>query len=141
MLYEEPGQLLSRAGQLLASGNVDEQVLTQLRSIGVQLKRLGAMWPDLFITLAQENAILLKARADVAAHMRGHDIGLPHLGGPDPEDPINLYRHLLKQLNDALPLLHQHRHDASAAALTSLRQAIREAGRVQAQMVDKAWLV
>jgi len=148
MLYDEPGPLLARAGELLASGATDEQVLSQLRPIGVQLKRLGAMWPDLFTTLARENAVLVCARDQIAASLDAHQpeaaAGLTAADDPDdpvPDDPVMVYRHVLRQLNDVLPVLHAHRRtEWGASALATLRVAITEAGRVQAAMVDKAWL-
>jgi hypothetical protein len=143
MLYDEPGPLLARAGELLASGATDEQVLSQLRPIGVQLKRLGAMWPDLFMTLARENAVLVSARDEIAASLDAHlpEAAAGLTAADDPDDPVMVYRHVLRQLNDVLPVLHEHRRTPwGASALAALRLAITEAGRVQAMMVDKAWL-
>jgi hypothetical protein len=140
MLYDEPAEILRRAGALLASGEVAAMTPDQLRAIGVQLTRLAAMWPDLFVTLDRENDVLTAARDEVAARLAAlGDAGALEPGN-DPDDPIERYRRVLRQLNDALPRLHAHRHtDDGAAALATLRQAIHSAGEIEAMMVDKAW--
>jgi hypothetical protein len=141
MLYDEPAEMLRRAGALLTSGEVAAMTADQRRAVGVQLARLGAMWPDLFVTLDRENDVLTRARDEVASRLSAlGDAGA--LESDDPVDPIERYRHVLRQLNDALPRLHAQRHtDDGAAALATLRQALHSAGEIEARMVDKAWAV
>ncbi len=141
MFYDEPGSLLRRAGELLSRTEApDEAFLAQLRLIGVQLKRLGAMWPDLFSTLDAENRILLAAHADIVACVPQSLAVRIVADDEQPADPVLLNAALLRQLNDMLPVLHEHRHEAwGAAALQRLRRAVADAAGVQGALTDKAW--
>src|SRR5262245_23898150 len=109
MLYDEPAAMLRRAGEMMVSGELAALTPAQQRTIGIQLARLGAMWPDMFATLASENEVLTAARDQVAGALDANGHAGRLAVAEDPDDPIERYRHVLCQLNDVLPVLHDAR--------------------------------
>ena len=142
MFYESIGAQLGRAAQALAdddpSRSRDERGQRERRQIVSLLRRVGAIWPELFRALDEESKILEATLRSATAAARAQRLG------PEGEpasaatvNPLARYRQLLCELDELVILLHEHGEQPWAQdALRSLRRGLADAAEVQGRVVD-----
>ena len=157
MFYEAIGAQLGRAAESLAADDpslpMDERARRERRQTIKLLRRIGAIWPQLFLALDEESAILeatLRSASEAARSnhlpMRddkhddsidGHDDDKETDGGVGIADPRARYRGLLLELDALVIRLHERGHEPWAQdALRSLRRGLSDAAQVQGRLVD-----
>jgi hypothetical protein len=146
MFYEAIGALFQNAGEALSTnhgGDKPRDVRDQreFRQITSLLKRIGAIWPDLFASLDQEIAVYEATLADVAVVYANAGLPAPHISTPD-SDPLKRYRQVLSDLD----LIVEHSHASSelpwaSATITRVRSGLIEASDIQGRLVDHALAV
>ncbi|MCH2173926.1 hypothetical protein MK489_24360 [Myxococcota bacterium] len=142
MFYESIGSLLSQAAEVLKSDDpdrpMDERGLRERRQITTLLRRIGAIWPELFQALSEESAVLeaaLRRLGEVAREYRlvpaSDDVVMT------PVDPLVRYRQLHQALDELVILFHEHGdEDWAQEALHDLRRGLAEAAEIQGRLVD-----
>ncbi len=145
MFYESIGAQLSRASEALASDDptraLDERDQRERRQITTLVRRIGAIWPDLFSALNEESAILDATRRGALETARAHGL---EVSGDTAEaasaaiaDPLARYRQLLCEVDELVILLHTRRdEDWAEQALRNLRRGLADAAEVQGRLVD-----
>jgi hypothetical protein len=139
LFYESIGPLLDKAARVLeredgpAAG--DERTQRELRQTRTLLRRIGAVWPDLFAALEEEIAILSETHGNTASELRTRGLDVPE--AKPCADPLDRYRGLLAALDAAVILLQEHEKEAWAEEATrSLRTGLSAAADVQGRLVD-----
>jgi hypothetical protein len=126
MFYDALGELLAYAAQALATDvrpHVDDDpARTQLDAVAALCADLGAMWPDLFRALAEENRILERTLGEAC----------------DCTDELARYRILIAKLGEDLTATHALPDSEARQRLETLRVGMAEAARVQEEMVTAA---
>jgi hypothetical protein len=126
MFYDALGELLAYAAQALATDvrpHVgDDPARTQLDAVAALCADIGAMWPDLFRALAEENRILERALGEEC----------------DATDELGRYRVLIAKLGEQLTAARTLPGGEAGERLERLRGAMSAAARVQDEMVRAA---
>ena len=142
MFYESIGALLGQAGESLAADDprlpVDERAQRERRQTTKLLRRIGAIWPQLFRALDEESAILEATLHTAAEALRAHRLaGTDGRASTGEADPLVRYRRLLCELDELVIQLHEHSQETWAQdALRSLRRGLADAAEVQGRLVD-----
>ena len=142
MFYELIGTLLGQAAVSLASDPPDrlgdERVQRERRQITALLRRIGAIWPDLFRALEEECSILEKTLRDIAEAARRSGLAASEsaaLGAG--AEPLARYRALHCELDEWVIRLHERDQEPWAVeALRVLRRGLADAAEVQGRLVD-----
>jgi hypothetical protein len=143
MFYELIGILLTRGGVALSerhgpNASDDERNQREFRQIALLMRRLGAVWPQLFKSLAEESEILSTTLNRLRAPLSRAGVAVPAAVDECP-DPLERYRLLARELERAVIALHEHHRDRWAAeALHELRRGLADAAEVQGRLVDLA---
>ena len=144
MFYESIGAQLGRAADLLTEAptdrGLDDRARRERRQITRLCRRVGRIWPDLFLALEEESRILDETRSAALGVVKAHGLVVTdhppisaHLG-----DPLARYRQLLLEVDELVILLHTQRSDGWAQqSLSALRSGLAEAAEVQGRLVDK----
>ncbi|MBJ22757.1 MAG: hypothetical protein GY910_28605 [bacterium] len=142
MFYESIGAQLSQVSEALAaddpSRELDERGRRERRQMTTLLRRIGAIWPDLFCALKEESAILDATRRGALEAVRAKGLIAPGENpGATASDPLERYRQLLCEIDELVILLHTQRGEAWAAeTLRTLRGGLAEAAKIQGRLVD-----
>ena len=165
MFYEAIGAQLGRTAESLAADDpslpMDERARRERRQTIKLLRGIGAIWPQLFLALDEESAILeatLRSASEAARSnhlpMRDdkhddsiddkhedsiddHDDDKETDGGVGIADPLARYRGLLLELDALVIRLHERGHEPWAQdTLRSLRRGLSDAAQVQGRLVD-----
>lgn len=142
MFYELIGTLLGQAAASLASDQLgrvaDERAQRERRQITALLRRVGAIWPDLFRALEEECSILEETLRSAAETALAHGLAPAEsreIGGS--VDPLARYRELLCKLDEWVILLREHAQEPwTQDALRALRAGLGDAAEVQGRLVD-----
>ena len=139
MFYEVIGGLLSRASEGLAEGDAgrrdDERGRRAFRQVTTMLRRLGAIWPQLFAALEEESELLRQAWLLGRAALREH--GVEIAAEEEAADPLVRYAQLQRNLDAVVIALHRVESEAWArAALVEVRRGLARAAAVQGRLVD-----
>ena len=143
MFYELIGRLLAQASVALASDEVgvavDERAQRERRQITALLRRVAAIWPELFSALHEECRILEKTAGDVAEAAAAHGLSpAKPRSAPEVAEPLLRYRELQCELDEWVILLRTHDGQAWAQeALRTLREGLGDAAEVQGRLVDQ----
>ena len=140
MFYELIGILLGDAAVSLESdrpeGIGDERAARERRQITALLRRVGAIWPDLFRAFDEECSILAEPLRVASEAVRANGLAVAESPLGD-SDPLARYRELLVGLDELVILLHEQGHEAWAEdALRGLRRGLADAAEVQGRLVD-----
>jgi len=143
VFYELIGRLLVQAAASLAADRPgeldDERWQRERRRITALLRRMGAIWPQLFRALREESSILEETlrRAIEVGRARGlREADSSAL--PESEDPLAHYRALHCSLDEWVVVLREHDQEAWAQdALVALRAGLGDAAEVQGRLVDE----
>ena len=140
MFYDAIGKLLGRASETLATPELlhadDVRSQRRLRQITVLLRRIGAIWPDLFAALAEECAILEATRSEAAAALRAHGLTIS-AEVSEASDLLERYAQLQTQLDALLIALYENIDEPWARdTLRSIRHGLAAAAEVQGRLVD-----
>lgn len=143
MFYEAIGTLIENSADALTERHGDGRVKDvrderEFRQILLLLRRVGAIWPDLFASLEEEIGVLDKTLAEVVA-------ACPDLGGQLPgtragrsQDPLRHYREVLADLDTLVVALHARPEDPAAAlAARAVRRGLAAAAEIQGELVDR----
>ena len=158
MFYESIGAQLGRAAESLAADDpnqpIDERGQRERRQTIKLLRRIGAIWPQLFQALDEESAILEATLRSATEAARANDLALQNNRHEDKHedqetdtsasnaDPLTRYRGLLLELDGLVIRLHERGHEPWAQdALRSLRRGLSDAAQVQGRLVDEMLLV
>ena len=139
--YEALGVMFMRAAEALSGGDLDGPSSRQIREVTVFLRRMNALWPDVFSCLCQEITVLQAGLSEVNALFvdAGMATTASWLTVTAHDDPLSEYRRLVGAFDEAMTLLHEHRSEAWAAdALGLLRTALAAALQIQGRLVDLA---
>ena len=142
MFYESIGMLLGGAAESLAAGaddaSGDEREARRRRQITTLVRRLGAVWPDLFAALAEETAILETTLAGALQAARANELPVPpSAGGAAPSDPLERYRAVMRELDELLIGFHAREEETWAGeAVRRVRRGLADAAEVQGRIVD-----
>ncbi len=140
MFYEVIGSLLARASQSLATGDAgrrdDERGQRAFRQLVTLLRRIGAIWPQLFAALDEESEILRETLAAGQAALREHGLQA-RTGGGELAGPLQRYAQLERDLDAVVIALHEHEDEPWALeALADIRRGLAAAVAVQGRLVD-----
>jgi hypothetical protein len=146
MFYDLIGNLLVRGGEALRDRHGggapgDERTEREFRQIGLLMRRVGAIWPDLFTSLSRESAALGSARDQVFTLI---ERSVPAWTRPPvalctADDPLRTYKSVLRDLDGVVDLLHEYHEEPWASeALCILRRGMAEAADIQGELVDRA---
>lgn len=162
MFYESIGAQLGRAAESLAADDpnqpIDERGQRERRQTIKLLRRIGAIWPQLFQALDEESAILEATLRSATEAARANALALQNNKHEDKDedkhedketdtsagnaDPLARYRGLLLELDGLVIRLHERGHEPWAQdALRSLRRGLSDAAQVQGRLVDEMLLV
>ena len=158
MFYESIGAQLGRAAESLAADDpnqpIDERGQRERRQTIKLLRRIGAIWPQLFQALDEESAILEATLRSATEAARANDLALQNNRHEDKHEdketdtsagnanPLARYRGLLLELDGLVIRLHERGHEPWAQdALRSLRRGLSDAAQVQGRLVDEMLLV
>lgn len=158
MFYESIGAQLGRAAESLAADDpnqpIDERGQRERRQTIKLLRRIGAIWPQLFQALDEESAILEATLRSASEAARANDLTLQNNKHEDKHEdketdtsagnanPLARYRGLLLELDGLVIRLHERGHEPWAQdALRSLRRGLSDAAQVQGRLVDEMLLV
>ena len=142
MFYELIGTLLGQAAVSLASDSPDrlgdERAQRERRQITALLRRIGAIWPDLFRALEEECSILEKTLRDTAEAARRSGLAASESAALSAgAEPLARYRALHCELDEWVIRLHERDHEPWAGeALRALRRGLADAAEVQGRLVD-----
>jgi hypothetical protein len=142
LFYEMIGVLLGRASEALTAGDLasrqDERSQRELRQITTLLRRISVIWPQLFLALAEESAILEATLRTAVSTARAYQLAATDEGAvTGVADPLIRYRRLLSGLDAMVILLYEHADEPWArAALRSLRRGLAAAADVQGRLVE-----
>jgi hypothetical protein len=144
MFYESIGAQLGAAADLLAEAppdrGLDERARRERRQITRLFRRVGRIWPDLFLALEEESRILDETRSAACEAARAHGLltnDRPPLSA-NLRDPLARYRQLLCEVDALVILLHTQGSEAwIQESLRVLRSGLAEAAEVQGKLVDK----
>ena len=139
LFYETIGPLLGRAADALEGADLpappDERRQRELRQIRTLLRRIRAIWPDMFHALAEETAILEATLRAAISQANAH--GLDPEGEGAAAGPLDRYRGLLGALDAMVILLQEHAEEVWAQdAMRSIRRGLADAAEVQGRLVD-----
>lgn len=136
MFYEGIGRLLSRAAVMLAASDAGDDAKAQRanRGLTVFLRRLGAVWPDLFGALRDEIAVLEDTLERARKAAATHDIELPREAPSD--DPVAHYGGLERELDALVACFHEADADWAQEALRDIRHGMLEAAEIQGRVVE-----
>ena len=143
MFYELIGRLLAQASVALTSDEVgvavDERAQRERRQITALLRRVAAIWPELFSALQEECRILEKTACDVAEAAAAHGLApAKSRSVPGVAEPLLRYTELQCELDEWVILLRTHDGQAWAQeALRTLREGLGDAAEVQGRLVDQ----
>jgi hypothetical protein len=147
MIHLVAGDLLEKASGAVPTSSLpataDEVALIQRRRAAALMRRLGRIWPDLFVSLDHQNQLLAAAARRARGAWAQH-AGEPFPGPPVEElleeerrDPLALHAHLLRQidrlvmaLRDLGPL------EWAQAARRRLRRDLGSVAAVEAALLD-----
>ncbi len=142
MFYELIGTLLGQAAEALSAdppGDLgDERAQRGQRQLTTLLRRIGAIWPDLFSALEEECSILEETVRGTAEAARMHGVVRAESRAiRGSSDPLTRYRELLCELDEWVILLHERGEEPWAGdALRALRRGLADAFEVQGRLVD-----
>jgi len=139
--YEALGAMFLRAVETLAGGEVDNPTPRQLREVTVFLRRMHALWPELFSCLWQETSVLQKGLRELNSSIQkaGRTSPSSWLVDGQSDDPVAEYRRLVGVFDEAMTFLHDYRSEPwGAHALERLREVLAAAVRIQGRLVDLA---
>ncbi len=141
MFYESIGALLGQAGESIAADDpsllVDERAQRERRQTTKLLRRIGAIWPQLFQALDEESSILDATLHNACEVAQAHHLaGISRTANRE-ADPLVRYRRFLCELDELVIQLHEHSEETWAQdALRSLRGGLADAADVQGRLVD-----
>jgi hypothetical protein len=144
VFYEAIGTLIANSADALTQRHGDGRVKDvrderEFRQITLLLRRLAAIWPDLFRSLEDELTVLDEALAAAVAAYPGLRGRLPGTQAPRSSDPLTHYREVLADLDAVVIELHaRHADPAAAAAARTVRRGLAAAAEVQGHLVDRA---
>ncbi len=139
--YEALAALFARAAERLSGGDTDGLTQRQIREVTVFLRRMNAMWPELFSCLGQETSVLRAGLLELNSSIRRAGIAAPLSWSmaDQSDDPLVEYRRLLRVCDEAMTFLREHRRESWADhALEQLRNVLADAVRIQGRLVDLA---
>ena len=141
MFYESIGTLLGQAGDSIAADDpnvvVDERAQRERRQTTKLLRRIGAIWPQLFQALDEESSILDATLRTACEAARTHHLAEISSTAGSEADPLTRYRRLLCELDELVIQLHEHSDETWAQdALRSVRGGLADAAEVQGRLVD-----
>jgi hypothetical protein len=144
VFYEAIGTLIANSADALTERHGDGRVKDvrderEFRQITLLLRRVAAIWPDLFSSLEEELAVLDETLAAAVAAYPDLRVQLPGTGAPRSSDPLTHYREVLADLDTVVIALHAgHEDPAAAAAARTVRRGLAAAAAVQGHLVDRA---
>jgi hypothetical protein len=142
MFYDMMGVVLGRGGVALRDrhsvGSLgDERDQREFRQISLLLRRVSAIWPDLFAALEEETAVL--SATLTAVNEARQAVGMAVDDFPVEPDPLKRYQSVNRGLEQAVIALHaRHEEQWAADALHRLRLGLAEAADIQGRLVDTA---
>jgi hypothetical protein len=144
VFYEAIGTLIANSADALTERHGDGREKDvrderEFRQITLLLRRLAAIWPDLFRSLEEELTVLDETLAAAVAAYPDLRAQLPGTGAPRSPDPLTHYREVQADLDTAVITLHARHEDAAAtAAARTVRRGLAAAAEVQGHLVDRA---
>jgi hypothetical protein len=144
VFYEAIGTLIANSADALTERHGDGRVKDvrderEFRQITLLLRRLAAIWPDLFRSLEDELTVLDDTLTAAVAAYPGLRALLPGTGTPRSSDPLTHYREVLADLDAVVIELHaRHEDPAAAGAARTVRRGLAAAAEVQGHLVDRA---
>lgn len=116
----------------------DERAARERRQLTALLRRVSAIWPDLFRAIDEECSILGETLRAASEAARANGLAVaesPSASGS--RDPLARHRELLVGLDELVLLLHEQGHEAWAQdALRGLRRGLADAAEVEGRLVD-----
>jgi hypothetical protein len=147
VFYEAIGTLIENSADALIERHGDGRVKDvrderEFRQITLLLRRVAAIWPQLFRSLEEELGILDETLAEAVA-------ACPDLGGQlqgtragRSPDPLMHYREVLADLDTVVIALHaRHEDPAATFAARTVRRGLAASAEVQGNLVDRALAV
>jgi len=142
VFYELIGVLLGEAALSLQSdrrGEIDdERAARERRQLTALLRRVSAIWPDLFRVFDEECSILGETLRLASEAARANGLAVAEsTSGSASRDPFARYRELLLGIDELVLLFHEQGHEAWAEdALRDLRRGLADAAEAQGRLVD-----
>jgi hypothetical protein len=147
VFYEAIGTLIENSADALTERHGDGRVKDvrderEFRQITLLLRRVAAIWPQLFSSLEEELDILDKTLAEAVAACPGLGSRLGAARAGRSLDPLKHYREVLADLDTVVVALHaSHEDPAATAAARTVRRGLAAAAEVQGELVDRALAV
>jgi hypothetical protein len=144
VFYEAIGTLIENSADALTERHGDGRAKDvrderEFRQITLLLRRVAAIWPDLFRSLEEELAVLDETLATAVAACPDLRVRLPATRAPRSSDPLTHYREVLADLDTVVIALHERRDDpAATSAARTVRRGLAAAAEVQGHLVDRA---
>ena len=144
MFYEAIGTLIANSADALTERHGDGRVKDvrderEFRQITLLLRRVAAIWPDLFSTLEEELSVLDETLAAAVAAYPDLRFQLSGASAPRSCDPLTHYREVLADLDTVVIAVHARNEDPGANAVArTVRRGLAAAAALQGHLVDRA---